>query len=171
MVSFAAVDVRPHPEELVCRRRSANSNARTRVSEPHPEERACRQGAASSKVRTRVSKDEDGHAALMLRDASQRIWAAEAFAPASRCDAPQHEGARGAAHFGETKPSSFWRNEPKDHFAIRSSPRKRGPMVTAGGYRSRLSLRSAGTTGLVGTKRSGIRVFGPAEAPTCGCAK
>src|SRR5215831_6274306 len=29
---------------------------------------------------------------LMLRDASQRIWAAEAPALASRCDAPQHEG-------------------------------------------------------------------------------
>src|SRR5215831_1116983 len=30
--------------------------------------------------------------ALMLRDASQRIWGAEAPALASRCDAPQHEG-------------------------------------------------------------------------------
>src|SRR5262252_3643728 len=32
--------------------------------------------------------------ALMLRDASQRIWAVEAPALASRCDAPQHEGDR-----------------------------------------------------------------------------
>ena len=30
--------------------------------------------------------------ALMPRDASQRIWAVEALALASRCDAPQHEG-------------------------------------------------------------------------------
>src|SRR5262249_22602467 len=30
--------------------------------------------------------------ALMLRDASQRAWAVEAPALASRCDAPQHEG-------------------------------------------------------------------------------
>src|SRR5262249_29970710 len=29
---------------------------------------------------------------LMLRDASQRIWAVEAAALAWRCDAPQHEG-------------------------------------------------------------------------------
>jgi hypothetical protein len=32
-----------------------------------------------------------------------------------------------------------------------SSPRKRGPMITAGGYGSRLSLRSAGTTIFTGT--------------------
>ena len=32
--------------------------------------------------------------ALMLRDASQRAWAVEAPALASRCDAPQHEGER-----------------------------------------------------------------------------
>src|SRR5262249_60381238 len=30
----------------------------------------------------------------MLRDASQRIWAVEGPALASRCDAPQHEGER-----------------------------------------------------------------------------
>jgi hypothetical protein len=135
-----------------------------RDARPHPEERGCRKGSANADVRTRVSKDEDGHAALMLRDASQRIWAAEAFAPASRCDAPQHEGARGAAHFGETKPSSFWRNEAKDHFAIRSSPRKRGPMITAGGYGSRLSPRFR-------EGRPGRRWLGPSEGPTCGCAK
>src|SRR6516164_1743387 len=68
--SFAARDVRPHPEERGCRRRSANA-----------------------KPRTRVSKDEDGRA-LMLRDASRRVWAAEAPALASRRDAPQHEGRR-----------------------------------------------------------------------------
>ena len=72
MVSFAARDVRPHPEERGCRKSCANSHARTRVS-----------------------KDEDGRGmALMLRDASQRIWGAEAPALASRCDAPQHEGER-----------------------------------------------------------------------------
>ena len=64
----------------------------SRDARPHPEERACRRSAPSSKARTRVSKDEDVHAALMLRDASQRIWALEAPALASRCDAPQHEG-------------------------------------------------------------------------------
>ena len=48
---------------------------------------------ANPNARARVSKDEDGRAvALMLRDASQRIWGAEAPALASRCDAPQHEG-------------------------------------------------------------------------------
>jgi hypothetical protein len=40
-----------------------------------------------------------------------------------------------------------------------SSPRKRGPMITAGGYGSRLSLRSAGTTNRL------------SKAPTCGCAR
>src|SRR6266404_1427481 len=49
----------------------------------------------------------------MLRDASQRTWAVEAPAHAC-CDAPQHEG-DGAGR--------IWRNEPKCHFAIRSSPR------------------------------------------------
>src|SRR5262249_7535234 len=62
-----------------------------RAARPHPEERACRRRSANSKARTRVSKDEDGRA-LMLRDASQRIWAVEAPALASRCAAPQHEG-------------------------------------------------------------------------------
>src|ERR1700757_1988944 len=52
-----------------------------------------RRSSANSNVRTRVSKDEDGRLfAPMLRDASQRIWAVEAAALASRCDAPQHEG-------------------------------------------------------------------------------
>jgi len=50
---------------------------------------------ANPNARARVSKDEDGRGmALMLRDASQRIWGAEAPALASRCDAPQHEGER-----------------------------------------------------------------------------
>jgi len=71
MVSFAARDARPRPEERVCRKSSADSNARARVS-----------------------KDEDERLgfALMLRDASQRALAVEAPALASRCDAPQHEG-------------------------------------------------------------------------------
>jgi hypothetical protein len=80
MVTFAARDVRPHPEERGRRRSSASSNARARVS-----------------------KEEDGRLfALMLRDASQRASAAEAFALASRCDAPQHEG-REAPTCGCTK--------------------------------------------------------------------
>jgi len=50
---------------------------------------------ANSNARARVSKDEDGRGmALVLRDASQRTWAVEAAALASRCDAPQHEGER-----------------------------------------------------------------------------
>src|SRR5262245_29827387 len=68
MVNCAASDAHPHPEERACRRNSANSNARTRVS-----------------------KDEDGRA-LMLRDASRRAWAVEVPARACGRDAPQHEG-------------------------------------------------------------------------------
>ena len=74
MVSFAARDVRPHPEERVCRKTSANS-----------------EGAYAR-------LEGWGRAfefALMLRDESQRIWAVEALALASRCDAPQHEGEGG----------------------------------------------------------------------------
>jgi hypothetical protein len=145
----------------------------SRDARPHPEERVCRKGSANSKVRTRVSKDEDVHAALMLRDASQRASAGEAPALASRCDAPQHEGERSAAHFGETNPriilakrtqAHFGENEPKDHFAVRSSPRKRGPMITADGYGSRLSPRFR-------EGRLGRRWLGPSEGPTCGCTK
>src|SRR5262249_10322215 len=82
MVSFAARDARPRPEERVCRKSSADSNARARVS-----------------------KDEDERLgfALMLRDASQRIWAVDASALASRCDAPQHEGEREAPTCGCAK--------------------------------------------------------------------
>jgi len=38
--------------------------------------------------------------ALMLRDASQRIWLVEATALVSRCDAPQHEGDSAPRIFG-----------------------------------------------------------------------
>src|SRR5499427_303262 len=58
---------------------------------PHPEERACGSAAANQVVRARVSKD-GAAIPLMLRDASQRIWAMEAPALAFGCDAPQHEG-------------------------------------------------------------------------------
>src|SRR5262249_36176064 len=73
MVSFAARDARPRPEERVCRKTSANSEGAYARLEGW--------GRA-----TRF--------ALMLRDASQRIWAVEGPALASRCDAPQHEGER-----------------------------------------------------------------------------
>src|SRR5262249_13398727 len=51
-----------------------------RAGRPHPEERACRKSSANSNARARVSKDEERAIgfALMLRDASQRIWAVEA---------------------------------------------------------------------------------------------
>jgi hypothetical protein len=55
---------------------------------------------------------------------------------------------------------AFWRNEPNGHFGetkptihFGSSSRKRGPMITAGGY-------GAGTTSL-----------GAGGTPTCGCTK
>ena len=104
---------------------------------------------ANPNARARVSKDEDGRGmALMLRDASQRIWGAEAPALASRCDAPQHEGEGAPRILAKRTQLPFWRNVPKDHLG--SSPRKRGPIITAGGYGSRLSPRcregSAGTT-------------------------
>jgi len=83
----------------------------------------------------------------MLRDAPQRTWAMEAPALGFRCEAPQHEGEE---HFGETKPRPLWpsvsspRGAPRDA-RVAGTP-LRGPMITAGGYGSRLSLRSAGTT-------------------------
>jgi hypothetical protein len=122
----------------------------SRDARPHPEERACERRSANSKARARVSKDEDVHAGLMLRDASQRIWAVEGPALAPRCDAPAMLLSMRARVRG-----SFWRAKPR----IRSSPRKRGPIVTAGGYGSRLSLRSAGTTNRL------------SKAPTCGCTE
>jgi hypothetical protein len=45
-----------------------------------------------------------------------------------------------------------------------SSPRTRGPIITAGGYGSRLSPRCR-------EGRPGRRLLGPSEAPTYGCAK
>jgi|307.fasta_scaffold74307_3 hypothetical protein len=52
--------------------------------------------------------------ALMLRDASQRIWAAETPALASRCDAPQHEGEGGPRILAKRSQPAFWRNEPNN---------------------------------------------------------
>ena len=101
MVSFAARDVRPHPEERGCRRRFANSN-----------------------VRARVSKDEDGHA-LMLRDASQRASAAEASALASPCDAPQHEGAGDRRILEKPSGSAGVKHQPS---AVRNDRRRGFPV-------------------------------------------
>jgi hypothetical protein len=82
--------------------------------------------------------------------------------------------ARGEGTRGERR--AFWRNEANGHFAIRSSPRGaprdarvagtplRGPIITAGGYGSRLSPRFR-------EGRPGRRSLGPGEAPTCGCTK
>jgi hypothetical protein len=68
----------------------------TRDARPHPEERACRRRSANSNARRRVSKDEGVRLsfALMLRDASQLREPMEAPMLARRCDAPQHEGER-----------------------------------------------------------------------------
>src|SRR5262249_6219266 len=84
----------------------------------------------------------------MLRDASQRGSGVAAPALAARCDAPQHEGRSGRCILAKRT----------QRILLRSSPRKRGPMITASGYGSRLSLRSAGTT-----------IFHQNEGPTCGC--
>src|SRR5262249_11685868 len=40
-----------------------------------------------------------------------------------------------------------------------SSPRKRGPIITAGGYGSRLSLRSAGTTIVWFERSTNLRLY------------
>jgi hypothetical protein len=65
---------------------------------------------------------------------------------------------------GTRERRAFWRNEAKCHFAIRSSPRKRGPIITAGGYGSRLSARFRG-------RRPGRQELAPRGAATCGCTK
>ena len=109
--------------------------------------------SAKSNEHARVSKDEDGHGVRphVLRDASQRSRVVEASVLASRCDAPQHEG--GARCLLAERSA-----------AIRLSPRKREPMITAGGYGSRLSACFRG-------RRPGRRSVGRGEAPTYGCAK
>jgi hypothetical protein len=82
MVNCEVRDARPHPEERACRRRSANSNVRTRVSKDEAE-----QVHAPSCFETHRS-------ATMLGRRRAR----------SRCDAPQHEGRGRTARFGEAKP-------------------------------------------------------------------
>jgi len=82
MVNCEVCDARPHPEERVCRRRSANSNVRTRVSKDEDEQ-----------VHS-PSCFETHRSATMLGRRRAR----------SRCDAPQHEGRGRTAHFGEAKP-------------------------------------------------------------------
>jgi hypothetical protein len=57
---------------------------------PHPEERACRRRSAKSNARARVSKDEDER--LGLPSCFETTSAVEAPALASHCDAAQHEG-------------------------------------------------------------------------------
>src|SRR6516162_4650866 len=97
---------------------------------PHPEERGCRD---VSQTRTRV---RSRRAAMLL---SMR--------------------ARGRARFGETKPTVILaKRTQRRAFGHLSSPRKRGPMITVGGYGSRLSLRSAGTTIAWSARRTNLRL-------------
>ena len=140
MVSFAARDARPHPEE-----------------------RGCRKGPANSHARTRVSKDEDVRLGLPSCFETHRsgfgLWKRLRSRRAATLLSMRARGRR-----------AFWPNEAKDHFAIRSSPRGaprdarvagtplRGPMITAGGYGSRLSLRSAGTTIAWSARRINLRL-------------
>src|ERR1700730_5250137 len=60
---------------------------------------------------------------------------------------------------GTRERRAFWRDEPKDHFAIRSSPRRRGTHD----HRRWLWVPALAALG-----RDDDR-FGPREAPTCGC--
>jgi len=143
MVSFAARDVRPHPEERGCRRRFANSN-----------------------VRTRVSKDEDGRVGLPSCFETHRsaigLWKRLRSRRAAMLLSMRARGRRAFwrneanRRFGQTKPRPFWPSG--------SSSRMRGPMISAGGYGSRLSPRFR-------EGRPGRRLLGPNGAPTCGCTK
>src|SRR5262249_25687086 len=137
MMSFAGRDVRPHPEE-----------------------RACGKSFANAKARTRVSKDGD-----------ERLGSPSCF--------ETHRGALGLWKHLRSRPAAmllsmrarerraFWRNEPNVVLAKRSqgsfghlsSPRRRGPMITAGGYGSRLSLRSAGTTIAWPERSTNLRMY------------
>jgi len=83
---------------------------------PHPEERAGWSGPAKPNGRARVSKDEDEplRGALMLRDASRRTSAVEA--PSLAMHLSMRARVRGA----------IWRNEAKDHLAVRVVPAKAG---------------------------------------------
>src|SRR5262249_22308509 len=97
-------------------------NCEVRDARPYSEERACRRRSANSNVRTRVSKDEDEqvHAPSCFETHRSATMLGRKRAR-SRCDAPQREGRGGTAHFGEAKPMCpHWK----------SSPRKRGPMIT-----------------------------------------
>jgi len=102
--------------------------------------------------RARVSKDEDGHA-LMLRDAPQRTWAVEALALGFRSEGRRILAKRtqrafwpsGSSPRGAPRGSKSAFTRVCDALCVAGTPLW-GPMVTAGGYGSRLSLRSAGTT-------------------------
>jgi hypothetical protein len=126
MVSFAARDVRPHPEERACRRRSANLQARARVSKDGDE----RLGSPSC-FETRRS-------AFGLRKRLRSRRAATLLSMRARAG------------------RAFWRNEANRR--ERTQQFTWGPMITAGGYGSRLSLRSAGTTIAWSARRINLRL-------------
>ena len=62
---------------------------------------------ANSNARARVSKDEDERLGLPSCFETHRsaLGLGRRLRARPRCDAPQHEGRRRAAHFGRTKPS------------------------------------------------------------------
>src|SRR5262249_42667155 len=101
--------------------------------------------------RARVSKDEDEPVHPPSCFETHRSAAESVHAPvlASRCDAPQHEGQRARRILTE-------RTQP---VPLGSSPRKRGPMITASAYGSRLSLRWAGTTMAWFERRTNLRLW------------
>src|SRR5215813_11785748 len=90
-------------------------------------------------ARKRVSKDEaeQVHAPSCFETHRSATMLGRKRAR-SRCDAPQHEGRGRTAHFGEAKPMCpHWK----------SSPRKRGPMITGRwSWVPALRFASAGTT-------------------------
>ena len=139
---------------------------------PHPEERGCRSGSANSNKRARVSKDGAAVRPSCFETPRHSARKTRVNALKARLLSMREQGlvlrcardTRAPRILAKRTQGSFWPNEAKAHFGHLSSPRKRGPMITAGGYGSRLSPRFR-------EGRPGRRSLGPRDAPTCGCAK
>jgi hypothetical protein len=147
-----------------------------RDARPHPEERVCRRRSANSKARTRVSKDEDGRlgspSCFETHRSALGLWK---LLRSSCCDAPQHEGDGARRIFGETNPSVISPSgRPREGHPATAKARVR---ASATRYASRGPRCGDPWSPPVvmgpGSRcaRPGRRSLGQGEAPTCGCGK
>ncbi len=146
-----------------------------RDARPHPEERVCRRRSANSKARTRVSKDEDGRlgspSCFETHRSALGLWKRLRTRAATLLS--MRATVRGA--FGETNPSAISPSgRPREGHPATAKARLRASVTRYASRGPRCGdpwsppvVMGPGSR----CARPGRRSLGQGEAPTCGCGK